>query len=436
MRNSHIYREMDVNDATGTGPRRALPVAVVGAGIVLAAVATGTAAEPLTEQIATSIKESTVNIGFRYRFEAVDDEAFDKDAWANTLRSRLTVAPQPIAGFSVLLEVDDLRDIGADNFNDTRNGVTDRPTVADPEGTDLNQALLRYTGFAGTDITVGRQRLLRNNERFVSGSGWRQNEQTFDAATISHKFGDKLTASYSFVGQVNRIHGPEKGTPPRDLDSNTNLVDVSYAFAPQLALAGYWYQMDFDNSDSLSNETFGLRATGAIPVSGEWKLGYAAEYATQSEEGDNPVDYDADYYLAEASIGRPNLGVKIGYEVLEGDATAGSAFRTPLGTPHAFQGWADVFATTPNGGVEDLYVALTGKALGADWLVRWHDFSAETGSNDWGSELDFSANWPLAKRYAVLLKGATYDTDVPAINNGQSWTRDTTKYWLMLTASF
>ena len=126
----------------------------------------------------------------------------------------------------------------------------------------------------------------------------------------------------------------------------------------------------------------------------------------------------------------------MGYEVLEGDTTAGSAFRTPLATLHAFQGWADVLTTTPNGGIEDLYVALTGKALGADWLVRWHDFSAETGSSDWGSELDVSANWPLAKRYAVLLKGATYDTDVPTISGSQSWTRDTTKYWVMLTASF
>ncbi|MCC7256999.1 MAG: alginate export family protein [Gammaproteobacteria bacterium] len=407
-----------------------------GAGTLLAMMATGVAAETLTEQIAASVKASTVNLGFRYRFEAVDDDAFSEDAWANTLRSRLTLAPQPISGFGVLVEIDDVRNIGAEKFNDTRNGVTDRPSVIDPEGTDLNQALLRYTGFAGTEITVGRQRIERNNQRFVGGVGWRQNEQTYDAATISHKFGDKLTASYTFVGQVNRIFGPEKGTPPRDLDTNTNLVDVSYALAPALNLAGYWYQMDFDNADSFSNETYGLRATGAIPVSGEWKFGYTAEFATQSEEGDNPVDYDADYYLVEAGIGQPKLGLKAGYEVLEGDTAAGSAFRTPLATLHAFQGWADQFLATPNGGIEDLYVAVTGKALGADWVVTWHDFSAETGSQDWGTELDVSANWPLAKHYAVLLKGATYDSDVTTMNPAQSWTRDTSKYWLMLTATF
>ena len=125
----------------------------------------------------------------------MDDDAFTKDAWANTLRSRLTVAPKPINGFGVLVEVDDVRDIGADNFNDTRNGVTDRPAVNDPEGTDLNQALLRYSGFPGTEVVIGRQRIERANQRFVGGVGWRQNEQTFDAAAVSHQFGDKLSAS-------------------------------------------------------------------------------------------------------------------------------------------------------------------------------------------------------------------------------------------------
>ncbi len=405
-------------------------------GGLLAAGATGVQADSFTEQLAASVKESTVNLGFRYRFEAVDDDAFSKDAWANTLRTRLTVAPKPISGFGVLLEVDDVRDIGADNFNDTRNGMTDRPAVNDPKGTDLNQALLRYTGFAGTEITVGRQRIERNNQRFVGGVGWRQNEQTYDSAGISHKFGDKLSASYMFVGQVNRIFGPEKGTPPRDLDTNTNLVDVSYAFAPALTLAAYWYQMDFDNAATFSNETFGLRATGAIPVTGDWKASYTAEFATQSEEGDNPVNYDADYYLVEAGFGQPKVGVKVGYEVLEGDQTAGSAFRTPLATLHAFQGWTDQFLTTPNQGIEDLYVAVTGKAFGVDLMLRFHDFSAEAGSSDWGNEWDISANWPVNKHYAVLLKGASYDTDVATINTSQSWTRDTTKYWLMLTAAF
>ncbi|MBL8202025.1 MAG: alginate export family protein [Chromatiales bacterium] len=382
----------------------------------------------LTEDMAAAVAGSTVNLGFRYRFEAVDDDAFAKEAWASTLRSRLTVATKPVSGFGVLLEVDDVRHVGADNFNDTRNGVTDRPGVTDPEGTDLNQALLRYTGWQDTEVILGRQRIERANQRFVGGVGWRQNEQTFDAAGISHRFGKRLTTSYSWVGQVNRIQGPDNGTPPPDLDSNTHLLDASWSVGPLMTLSAYGYLMDFDNADSLSNETFGLRATGASEVSPGWKLGYALEYARQSDYGDNPVDYDAGYSLIELGLSAAKMGFRLGWEVLEGDSSAGSAFRTPLATLHAFQGWADKFLTTPDAGVQDLYLAVTGKALGADLLLRAHDFSAQTGGGDWGTELDFSANWPLGKHYAVLLKGATYDAD--------DLSTDTSKFWVQLTATF
>lgn len=395
---------------------------------VALAVAAPAGAETLTEQLAASVRESSVNLGFRYRFEAVNEDAFADEAWASTLRSRLTVAPKPIAGFGLLLEVDDVRHVGADNFNDTRNGVTDRPAVTDPEGTDLNQALLRYTGLAGTEVILGRQRIERANQRFVGGVGWRQNEQTFDAAAVSHRFGEKVSASYAWIGQVNRIQGPDDGTPPADFDSNSSLLDASWVVGSPLTLSGYAYLMDFDNADASSNRTVGLRGTGSITLGGGWKLPWAAEIATQDDYGDNPVDYDAGYYLLEAGLATERFGVKLGYEVLEGDATPGSAFRTPLATLHAFQGWADKFLNTPDAGVEDLYLAVTGKALGADLVLRIHDFGAETGNADWGTEVDFSANWPLAKHYAVLLKGASYDADDLAT--------DTSKYWVMLTAAF
>jgi hypothetical protein len=402
------------------------------AGVLVApllALASGSSpAGTLTDQLADAVRESTVNFGFRYRFEAVDEDAFAKEAWASTLRSRVTAGTKPVGGFGLLVEVDDVRHIGADNFNDTRNGVSDRPGVTDPEGTDLNQALLRYTGSAGTELVLGRQRLERANQRFVGGVGWRQNEQTFDAVGVSHKFGNGLHASYAWVGQVNRIQGPDDGTPPADLDSNSHLLDASWSAGPVATLSAYGYLLDFADADALSNQTWGVRANGAAEVVAGWKLGYTLEFARQADYGDNPVGYEAGYYLAELGFGSPRVGLKAGWEVLEGDSAPGSAFRTPLATLHAFQGWADKFLTTPDAGVEDLYVAITGKALGADLLVRAHDFSAQTGSADWGTELDFSANWPIGKHYAVLLKGATYDADQLAT--------DTNKYWLMLTATF
>lgn len=385
-------------------------------------------ADSFGDQLASAIADSTVHLGFRYRFEAVDDDAFAREAWASTLRSRLTVAPGSINEFGFLLEVDDVRHVGADHFNDTRNGVTNRPAVIDPEGTDLNQALVRYSGFAGTELVIGRQRIDRMNQRFVGSVAWRQNEQTYDSASISHQFGKRLSVWYGYVSRVNRIYGPDSGTPPADLDSNSHLMDASFTFGQSLTVAGYAYLMDFDNAPGLSNRTLGIRATGSVPLATDLRFNYTAEGARQSDYADNPVDYSAGYYLVEAGISAPRIGVKAGYEVLGGNTTPGKAFRTPLATLHAFQGWADKFLTTPDRGVEDLYVAVNGKALGADLLLRFHDFSAEAGSGEWGTEWDASASWAIGKHYGVLLKGASYDADDLA--------RDTSKYWLMLTATF
>ncbi len=383
---------------------------------------------PLVDDIAAAFSEGTVNVAFRYRIETVDEDAFEKDAFASTLRSRLAYATRPLGGLSLVVEVDDLRHVGADRFNDTRNGVTDRPQVADPEGTDLNVAMLLYTGSAGTELRLGRQRIERVNQRFVGGVGWRQNEQTYDAVGLGQSFGEHAHASWTWIGQVNRVQGPDDGTPPADFDSNTHLIDLDWKPDPRLALNAYGYLMDFDNEAAQSNRSFGLRASGNWPVGGEWKLGYALEVAQQSDHGDNPVSYDAGYRLAEVSLGAPRVGFKAGWEVLEGATTPGAAFRTPLATLHLFQGWADKFLTTPDAGVEDIYLAVTGKLLGADLLVRYHDFSAESGGADWGHEVDASANWPIGKHLAVLIKAASYDADDLAT--------DTTKLWVMATATF
>lgn len=59
----------------------------------------------------------------------------------------------------------------------------------------------------------------------------------------------------------------------------------------------------------------------------------------------------------------------------------------------------------------------------------YHDFSAESGGDDFGTEIDLSASRSLGERYKLLLKLAAFDSDDAAFD-------DTTKAWLMLTAGF
>jgi hypothetical protein len=410
---------------------------VASAALMLGAGATR--ADDIGTDIANAFKQGKVNVSFRYRYEFVDQDPFTEDANASTLRSRLTYQSAEFQNFSVLLEMDDLRALGNADYNDTRNGKTNQPIVADPEATDFNQGALKYTGLENTEIIVGRQRIARGNERFIGPVGWRQNEQTFDAASLNYKFNDKLQTYYAFVNQVNRVFGPDSPPPggqPDDLDGNTHLLDVSYAFAPWAKVMAYGYFLDLGD-DTLpalgSNQTLGLRLSGDIAINDQWAIPYAAEYATQDDYKDNPNDYSADYYIGELGLRYQKIAVKLAYEVLEGSNVANEAFQTPLATLHAFQGWADKFLTTPDGGIEDLYVLVdVPLPFNVNLKLRYDDFEAETGSTDYGDEIGVWATLPVGQNYAVALKYAGFDADSAAPASLQ----DTDKFWLMLSANF
>ena len=394
---------------------------------------TATAADSLTDQIAKAIDDGTLGLSFRYRFEYVDQDSFSKEAYANTLRTRLNFAPQLDEDWGFLVEFDDIRHIFNDNFNTTRNGETDRPSVIDPKGTDLNQALVKYSGFEDTQIIFGRQRINRGNQRFIGGVGWRQNEQTYDSISVAHAIDSRFNVYYAYIGQVRRIFGPDSGSPPEDLDSNTHLLEASYAYSPELNVMGYAYLIDLDEADSFSNATIGLRLTGARQIRDGLKLDYVGEFATQEDHGDNPTSYDANYFLLEGKLSWPNAALQLGYEMLEGGSASGEAFRTPLATLHKFQGWADKFIGPSNNGVppngiEDLYVTVNAKALGGNFSITYHDFSAEANSLDLGSEIDISAARKFGKHYSALLKFASFDA--------KDFSDDTTKFWVMLSAVF
>src|SRR5690606_24482700 len=114
---------------------------------------------------------------------------------------------------------------------------------------------------------------------------------------------------------------------------------------------------------------------------GQQKLKLGLEYATQSDAANNPVDYDADYLRFDAAITFNNGEFFAGYEMLEGSNNqSGAAFRTPLATLHAFNGWADQFLTTPDVGIVDTFLGVKGQVNGWSWQAKYHQFDSESGS--------------------------------------------------------
>ena len=379
-----------------------------------------------SKDIGDLLADGKVELSFRYRYEHVDQEGFADEANASTLRSRLSLQSGSFRNFEFFIEVDDIHEIGADNFNAGGGNTPDRtqyPVVADPEGTEVNQAYVDYSISKDWSLRAGRQRINLDNQRFVGGVAWRQNEQTFDAISTDYQR-HGVTARYTYVSRVRRIFGDDVPAGKHDQDG-THLLNVSGQVAALGKIAGYYYRIDNEDSPADSTDTYGLRLTGNRDLD-DFQFRYTAEYAVQNDTADNPTDFSTDYWNLEAGIIFGDLDVGVGWEVLTGDANnAGEAFRTPLATLHIFNGWADKFLSTPAAGLDDRYLKVKATRGRAIAQLRYHEFEAEDGGADFGDELDLRFGYKFSDRLRGDLYYANY--------NGDSGIADTEKYWLMLS---
>ena len=130
------------------------------------------AADDEPANLKEALSKGDPEVTFNYRFEHVDEDRFDKDANASTLRTTLSYRTLPYKGFSLFLEAENVVDIGTeDQYNNAgagslNNGVGDRPVVADPEITEVNQTYLRWQNGA-TKIDLGRQEFKWSDQRYV-----------------------------------------------------------------------------------------------------------------------------------------------------------------------------------------------------------------------------------------------------------------------------
>lgn len=378
------------------------------------------------EDLSQAVKESTVNVDLRYRYETSEEDNLKKDAEASTLRTRLTVNTGKVSDFDTIVEIDSINTLGPDDYNDaTGTGNTDYSVVADPEGLDLNQAYIRYTGFNNTVLSAGRQRIIHNDHRFLGNVGWRQNEQTFDGYRAQIQVIDTVNVDYSYIHNVNTIFGSDsvKG----DLKGDFNVLNVQYSPAKEHQLSVFTYLLDFDTDSDKSSDTYGVNYNFDYELKKNTKVGTILSFAIQSDTGVNTTSYDANYYLVEVNGSVGKMFGSAGLEVLGSDNGV-IAFSTPLATLHKFNGFADMFLVTPDDGLEDIYVKVGANVLNVKLSAVYHTFSANNGSADLGSELDLMANYRVNTHISLLAKYATYDAD--------TWKIDTDKFWLMANVNF
>jgi len=367
---------------------------------------------------ADSAPQSGPTFDLRYRYENVDDDAFARNADANTLRIRLGYRWVFAPGWQLYGEGAHVQSLFGERYNSTANGKTQYPTVVDPQSSEINQAYLGYTGDAFA-ATLGRQRILIDNQRFFGNSGWRQNEQTFDALSTRYAFGDGgPVVRYVYLDRVQRVNGNDNPNPLlRAWDLGGHLLNVSQKL-PLGVLTGYAYRIENRDIATLSTQTLGARWSGTQAIGG-LALGWTAEVAHQSDCANNPQSQSANYRLLEPSLAWRGVTFKAGWEVLGGDGRY--AFATPYATLHAFNGWADRFLTTPKDGLDDRYVGADGKFGKATWAASWHDFRADRGGHSYGTEFDASLAYALQPNISLLLKLADYRADGYSTDERKLW---------------
>lgn len=362
----------------------------------------------------------------RARYETVEQGVLEADA----VTVRVRAGAEAVLGrFSLLAEGEATVAI-ADRYNAFPFPLPQesqrRPqfaVVPDPESAELNRLQLRYAS-GGTAVTLGRQRINLDDQRWVGSVGWRQNEQTFDAVRAEGKLGP-VAADFAYAIAQRSIFGSDAG-PLSAYDGDLVLAGVS-ARTGRVEGKLFAYLLDYDAPFFAANssQTYGAILRGTLPAGSASELSLRASYARQADYGANPGDYAADYWAFEGGASLAGFVLAAGWERLGSDN--GRSVQTPAATLHKFNGWADVFLVTPPGGLDDAYVSLGKTVDGLEPFpalkvgVAFHQFDSAAGDIEYGTEWNASIGFKAAG-IGWLLKYADY--------RAKSFGADTRKIWL------
>lgn len=392
--------------------------------MMLAAASSGTLAQ--VRSLEAVLARGKVSGQFNLRYEGVSEDNALDDAQALTLRSAIKYSTATLSGFSGVVELEDVHQIGLDDYSVPVTGFNPGrySVISDPETTELNQAYVQYAQ-GGFLARLGRQDIRYDDQRMIGAVPWRQDYQSFDALTLEYKqdAASRWSLGYYYIGQRERIFAEEA-----DIDSKDHVLRGVVA-TPLGTLTAYGLLLEEDIALNNALDTWGLRLTGSKRLLGKYDASWLAEYAIQDYER-GAATHDTDFLHLEGGVVLHGFTTRLGLEVLGSDGGA-YGFATPLATLHAFQGWADQFLATPAQGIEDWYFHVSHALAGGTATFVYHDYSADyatPGVDDLGKEYNLQWVRPLRNNYQLGLKFADYRQGDLAVKSDKQilWT------WLQL----
>ena len=350
----------------------------------------------------------------RLRYENTRQEGFTESANGLTVSLRTGVEAELLPKVSVLVEGEAVF-AAVDNFNDGTGDNLQFPVILDPNTLELNRAQLQVELREQSFLTVGRQALRLDDQRFIGVAPFRQNQQTFDVVHFATRTKTGATFQAGYFNQVNSPLGSDNINGRFRGDSYFLNANIG---TPLGRFGAYHYAFDLETGlDTAPNTNFSSVTTG-VRYDGRWhadEIGLDVEgaFAKQRDFADSLFDFNATYWLAGVrSFWGP---ARAGFRAESLGADNGVAFQTPVASRHKFQGEADVFLITPDTGVVD-YEASALWALGEFGPFRnvtlssqYHWFQSAINEDQLGTEFDVK----LSAAYDTTKLSVTY-TDYTA----------------------
>jgi len=356
----------------------------------LAAVAGAAYGQSFSDALEGLKEGSKASLDVRARYEFNETPSSEVNGYS--VRTRLNLATGEYEGFKAFISLEDI----------SFNNPDDRPGLDVPT-TELNEIWFSYQG-----AKIGRQIFTLDDHRFIGHVGWRQNIQTFDAATYSFKAADNTKLTFAYLDAVHRINATSQDLTGLVINSNSKIGD-------NFTLSAFGYLLDFDRPVLASSDTYGFRGAGKIPGD-DITYNYSFSYAIQMDNSGSMYDFDHDYFAGEFGAAFSGITLAAGVEILGADGMSG--FSTPLATVHKFNGFADSFAGTSLGlggglplGLEDYYVVFGFKAGDVPVKLFYHSFDTAKMGQHLGSEIDLVASYKLNDYVTLVGKFADYSTN-------------------------
>jgi hypothetical protein len=379
-------------------------------------------------EFSEAFKNGTPSLDFRLRYENAAQQGL-QEAKATTLRTVAGYETAEVSSSTLKVELVDVANFFGQRYNP---GVPElaKPTyslIRDPKGAALTEGKLNFYGIDKNIISLGRQYIQLDNERFIGKNDFRQFPQSFDAISISNTMIDSVNVYYAFLTHVN-TNTANGRTGGRD-NLRTHLVNVDWNGYTYGTLGGYAYFNKDRTVLTNSHIILGVRLNANEEQTGSF--GYLLEIARQQGKFGNPNAYVAHYAHLKASKTIDMFTGIIGVERLGGSSSgANRSFITPLGSVDNFNGLAEVFTVTPNRGLQDGYASINLTSNDITLGLTYHYFRLDKGpgSRRAGQELDVTLHFKLNDRVGL---GAAY----AKYNPKNSFAPKTRRFWAMLTAN-